>query len=52
MKVPYLLVVGQREEEQHNVSLRLRHRRDEGVMTVDEAAERIVNAVVTRSLEL
>ena len=52
MKVPYLLVVGQREEEQGNVSLRLRHRRDEGVKTLDEAARRIVNAVTTRSLEL
>ncbi len=52
MKVPYLLVVGQREEEQGNVSLRLRHRRDEGVKTLDEAAERILNAVTTRSLEL
>ncbi len=52
MKVPYLLVVGQREEEEGNVSLRLRHRRDEGVKTLDEAAQRIVNAVATRSLEL
>jgi len=52
MKVPYLLVVGQREEEQGNVSLRLRHRRDEGVKTLDEAAERMLNAVTTRSLEL
>jgi threonyl-tRNA synthetase len=52
MKVPYLLVVGQREEEEGNVALRLRHRRDEGAMTIDEAAERILNAVTTRSLEL
>jgi len=52
MKVPYLLVVGQREEEQRSVSLRLRHRRDEGVKTLDEAADRILDAVATRSLEL
>jgi threonyl-tRNA synthetase len=52
MKVPYLLVVGQREEEEGSVSLRLRHRRDEGATTLDEAAERMLNAVTTRSLEL
>ena len=51
-KVPYLLVVGQREAENDTVSLRLRHRRDEGVRSVDEVADRITNAVNTRSLEL
>ncbi|MBD3872710.1 MAG: threonine--tRNA ligase, partial [Acidobacteria bacterium] len=44
-KVPYLLVVGQREAENDTVSLRLRHRRDEGVRSVDEVADRITNAV-------
>ncbi len=52
MKVPYLLVVGQREADDGTVSLRLRHRRDEGVLSLDEVADRIVNAVETRSLEL
>jgi threonyl-tRNA synthetase len=52
MKVPYLLVVGQREAETGTVSLRLRHRGDEGVKSFEEVAERIVNAVTTRSLEL
>jgi len=51
-KVPYLLVVGQREAEKDTVSLRLRHRRDEGVKSVDEVADRITHAVNTRSLEL
>ena len=51
-KVPYLLVVGQREAENETVSLRLRHRRDEGVKSTDEVADRITNAVNTRSLEL
>ncbi len=51
-KVPYLLVVGQREAENDTVSLRLRHRRDEGVKSIDEVADRITNAVNTRSLEL
>ena len=34
------------------ISLRLRHRGDEGVKSLEEVAERIVNAVTTRSLEL
>jgi threonyl-tRNA synthetase len=52
MKVPYLLVVGQREADDGTVSLRLRHRRDEGVHALQDVADRIVNAVETRSLEL
>ena len=52
MKVPYLLVVGQREADDGTVSLRLRHRRDEGVKALAEVTQRIVNAVNTRSLEL
>jgi threonyl-tRNA synthetase len=52
MKVPYLLVVGQREADDGNVSLRLRHRRDEGVQALDAVVQRIANAVETRSLEL
>ncbi len=52
MKVPYLLVVGQREADDETVSLRLRHRRDEGVHPLAKVADRIANAVKTRSLEL
>jgi threonyl-tRNA synthetase len=51
MKVPYLLVVGQREADNGTVSLRLRHRRDEGVQALDQAVQRIMDAVRTRSLE-
>jgi len=51
-KVPYLLVVGQREADDGTVSLRLRHRRDEGVQSVDEVSDRIIRVVNTRSLEL
>jgi threonyl-tRNA synthetase len=51
MKVPYLLVVGQREANDGTVSLRLRHRRDEGVHPLQAVADRIANAVTTRSLE-
>jgi threonyl-tRNA synthetase len=51
MKIPYLLVVGQREADENTVSLRLRHRRDEGVQSLDAVVERVVNAVSTRSRE-
>jgi threonyl-tRNA synthetase len=49
MKVPYLLVVGQREAEGGTVSLRLRHGRDEGVHSLDGVVRRIVDVVSTRS---
>jgi len=52
MKVPYLLVVGQREADERTVSLRLRHRRDEGVLPLAAVVERIAGAVRTRSLTL
>jgi len=52
MKVPYLLVVGQREAESGTVALRLRHRRDEGVQPLETVVDRIERAVSTRSLEL
>jgi len=52
MKVPYLLVVGQREADERTVALRLRHRRDEGVLPLAAAVERIAGAVRARSLTL
>jgi threonyl-tRNA synthetase len=52
MKVPYLLVVGQREADDGSVALRLRHRRDEGSQPLADVVQRIVKAVKSRSLEL
>ncbi len=52
MKVPYLLVVGQREAEDGTVALRLRHRRDEGVHPLHTIVDRIEKAASSRSLEL
>ncbi len=52
MKVPYLLVVGQREADERTVSLRLRHRRDEGVQPLAAVVERIAGAAHARSLTL
>jgi threonyl-tRNA synthetase len=51
MKVPYLMVVGRREEEDRKVALRLRHGRDEGVHPLDDVVERIAGAVRERALE-
>ena len=51
-KIPYLLVVGQREADEKTVALRLRHRRDEGVHPVEAVVQRIVNAVNNRSRDL
>jgi threonyl-tRNA synthetase len=51
MKVPYLLVVGQREADDGTVALRLRHRRDEGVHSLDAVVQRILIAAQQRSLE-
>jgi threonyl-tRNA synthetase len=52
MKVPYLLVVGQREADDGTVALRLRHRRDEGVQPLAAVVARIASAVQARSLDL
>jgi threonyl-tRNA synthetase len=52
MKIPYLLVVGQREADNSQVALRLRHRRDEGVLPLADVLDRIERAVTTRSREL
>ena len=52
MKIPYLLVVGQREAESSQVALRLRHRRDEGVQLLADVLDRIERVVATRSREL
>ena len=51
-KVPYMLVVGGREEEQGTVSVRLRTEEDLGAMEIQELAERVREREDTRSREL
>ena len=49
-KVPYTLVIGQKEAEANSVSVRSRARGDEGVMPADAFAARLKTEVATRSL--
>ena len=49
-KVPYLLVVGQKEAEANSVSVRSRSKGDEGVIPVPEFTERVVREIAERTL--
>lgn len=49
-KVPYTLVIGQKEAEANSVSVRSRARGDEGVMTADAYLEKLRTEVATRAL--
>ena len=49
-KVPYSLVLGQKEAEALSVSVRSRAKGDEGVIKQDDFVARIVNEIATRAL--
>ena len=49
-KVPYTLVIGQKEAEANSVSVRSRARGDEGVMPVDTYLAKLKTEVATRAL--
>ncbi|MCF7689956.1 MAG: threonine--tRNA ligase [Cephaloticoccus sp.] len=49
-KVPYTLVIGQKEAENNSVAIRSRARGDEGVMTADEFVVRLQSEIATRAL--
>ncbi len=49
-KVPYMLVVGDREQESNEVSVRLRSEEDLGVMSVDDLVKMIKNKVAEKAL--
>ena len=48
MKVPYMLVVGDREEQAQNVAVRSRAKGDEGVVPLAGFVERVVEEAVSR----
>ena len=49
-KVPYTLVIGQKEAEANSVSVRSRAKGDEGVMTTDAYIAKLKAEVATRAL--
>jgi threonyl-tRNA synthetase len=49
-KVPYVLVLGQKEAEAASVSVRSRAKGDEGVLKVDDVIARFKSEVATRAL--
>jgi threonyl-tRNA synthetase len=51
-KVPFLLVVGDKEAEAGEVSVRVRGKGDEGKMSVDKFVTRITNLIQTRAATL
>jgi len=51
MKIPYMMIIGDREEESGTVSLRLRSERDYGVISIDEFISKILEETTSLSLE-
>ncbi len=51
-KVPYMLVVGKREQEGEQVSVRARGNKNRGVWTVTEFTKELVKKIDTRSAEV
>jgi threonyl-tRNA synthetase len=50
-KIPYMLVVGDRESQSGQVALRLRNAGDRGAMSLDAFLERARQAVESRAVE-
>ncbi|MFC1700137.1 threonine--tRNA ligase [Patescibacteria group bacterium] len=51
-KIPYMLIVGDREAKKKEVSVRLRTEEDKGVIKLDKFIDKVSNIVLTKSLEL
>jgi threonyl-tRNA synthetase len=51
-KVPYMIIIGQKEQESDKISLRLRDGRDLGEMELNEFTKAAKSKILTRSLEL
>ena len=49
-KIPYMLVIGEREQDQNQVSIRHRDRGDEGSVSVDEFRDKVTEEIRSRSL--
>jgi len=51
-KIPYMLVVGQRESDEGTVSIRLRDGRQLPAMKIEEFAVHVLDKIINRSLDL
>lgn len=51
-KVPYMLIVGEKEEKSQSLSLRLRNGKDLGQMPLDKFVEMVKDKVSSKSLDL
>ena len=49
-RIPYMLIIGAKEQEQNQVSVRHRDRGDEGALGVDDFREKVVADIRSRSL--
>lgn len=51
-KIPYMLIIGDKEEKENKVSVRLRSEEDLGKMKIDEFEQRIQEKIAKKSLDL
>jgi threonyl-tRNA synthetase len=51
-KIPYMLIIGDREAESDSVAVRARGQKDLGVMNINDFVEKAKEADTTKSLEL
>lgn len=51
-KIPYMIILGDREEKNGEVSVRLRTEEDKGAINLDKFIEKVKNIELTKSLEL
>jgi threonyl-tRNA synthetase len=52
LKIPYMLVVGKREQEQRSVSLRYRDRKENVVMKFDDFKANIVENIKSKNKDI
>ncbi|WP_294404806.1 threonine--tRNA ligase [uncultured Clostridium sp.] len=49
-RVPYIVVIGEKEEKEKNISLRSRKNGDEGAVSVDELISRVIEEVKNKNI--
>lgn len=51
-KIPYMIIIGKKEEGENNISVRLRNEKDLGQMSLDQFKKRIEQKIKDKSLSL